>query len=143
MMGLSPADVTTATESLGLAALGANCGRSLDDTTRLVSEFLEAGLSSPLWVKPNAGVPKWSAAGSYTPRIRTHSQSELERSSNEGLGSSEDVVGPPRRTSPRWAACSVDSSSFAATTTPTRSSRRGPRLPTKLSGAYCVTLSPE
>ncbi|MGH2868717.1 MAG: homocysteine S-methyltransferase family protein [Solirubrobacteraceae bacterium] len=58
MMGLSPADVTKATDSLSLAALGANCGRSLDDTAQLVSEFLEAGLSSPLWVKPNAGVPK-------------------------------------------------------------------------------------
>jgi 5-methyltetrahydrofolate--homocysteine methyltransferase len=58
MMGLSPADVTTATDSLGLAALGANCGRSLDDTAQLVTEFLEAGLSSPLWIKPNAGVPK-------------------------------------------------------------------------------------
>jgi 5-methyltetrahydrofolate--homocysteine methyltransferase len=58
MMGLSPADVTHATESVGVAALGANCGRSLADTAQLVSEFLEAGLSSPLWVKPNAGVPK-------------------------------------------------------------------------------------
>jgi 5-methyltetrahydrofolate--homocysteine methyltransferase len=58
MMGLSAADVTTATDSLGLAALGANCGRSLDDTAQLVTEFLEAGLSSPLWIKPNAGVPK-------------------------------------------------------------------------------------
>jgi 5-methyltetrahydrofolate--homocysteine methyltransferase len=67
MMGLSPADVTTATESLGLAALGANCGRSLDDTTRLVSEFLDAGLSSPLWVKPNAGVPKVVGGGVVYP----------------------------------------------------------------------------
>jgi 5-methyltetrahydrofolate--homocysteine methyltransferase len=58
MMGLSPADVTKAAESLGVAALGANCGRSLADTAQLVSEFLDAGLSSPLWVKPNAGVPK-------------------------------------------------------------------------------------
>jgi 5-methyltetrahydrofolate--homocysteine methyltransferase len=58
MMGLSPADVTTATESLGLAALGANCGRSLIDTARLVSEFLDGSPSAPLWVKPNAGVPK-------------------------------------------------------------------------------------
>jgi 5-methyltetrahydrofolate--homocysteine methyltransferase len=67
MMGLSPADVTTATESLGVAALGANCGRSLDDTARLVSEFVEAGLASPLWVKPNAGVPKVVAGGVVYP----------------------------------------------------------------------------
>ncbi len=58
MMGLSPADVTAATKSLGFAAVGANCGRSLADTAQLVAEFLEAGLSTPLWVKPNAGVPQ-------------------------------------------------------------------------------------
>jgi 5-methyltetrahydrofolate--homocysteine methyltransferase len=58
MMGLSPADVTTAAESIGVTALGANCGRSLADTAQLVSEFLAAGLSSPLWIKPNAGVPE-------------------------------------------------------------------------------------
>jgi 5-methyltetrahydrofolate--homocysteine methyltransferase len=67
MMGLSPADVTAATDSLGLAALGANCGRSLDDTAQLVTEFLEAGSSSPLWVKPNAGVPKVVAEGVVYP----------------------------------------------------------------------------
>ncbi len=58
MMGLGPAEVVAATESLGLAALGANCGRSLEDTDRLVSEFLETEASTPLWVKPNAGVPQ-------------------------------------------------------------------------------------
>ncbi len=58
MMGLGPAEVVAATESLGLAALGANCGRSLEDTDRLVSEFLETEVSTPLWVKPNAGVPQ-------------------------------------------------------------------------------------
>ena len=58
MMGLSPANVTAATEAVDVAAVGANCGRSLADTAQLVSEFLEAGLSKPLWVKPNAGVPQ-------------------------------------------------------------------------------------
>jgi 5-methyltetrahydrofolate--homocysteine methyltransferase len=58
MMGLGPADVVAATESLGLAARGANCGRSLEDTELLVTEFLETETSTPLWVKPNAGVPQ-------------------------------------------------------------------------------------
>jgi methionine synthase I (cobalamin-dependent) len=34
MMGLSPADVTAAAEGVGVAALGANCGRSLQDTAQ-------------------------------------------------------------------------------------------------------------
>ena len=58
MMGLSPADVVRETEGLDLAALGANCGRSLDDTAQLVTEFQDAGIVVPLWIKPNAGVPQ-------------------------------------------------------------------------------------
>jgi len=57
MMGLTPTAVVAATRPLGLAAVGANCGRSLQDTDALVTEFL-AELEAPLWIKPNAGVPK-------------------------------------------------------------------------------------
>ncbi len=58
MMGLGPADVVATVAPLGVTALGANCGRSLADTDVLVSEFFAAGLELPLWIKPNAGVPK-------------------------------------------------------------------------------------
>jgi 5-methyltetrahydrofolate--homocysteine methyltransferase len=58
MMGLSPSDVVVAMGSLPLAALGANCGRSLDDTAALVEEFTRAEMGPPLWIKPNAGVPQ-------------------------------------------------------------------------------------
>lgn len=58
MMGLSAAAVVTATESLGLAAVGANCGRALVDTSQIVGEYEDAGAGVPLWIKPNAGVPQ-------------------------------------------------------------------------------------
>jgi 5-methyltetrahydrofolate--homocysteine methyltransferase len=58
MMGLGAADVVAAIEPLGVAGLGANCGRSLQDTDVIVTEFLEASPSVPLWIKPNAGVPR-------------------------------------------------------------------------------------
>ncbi|HJX46504.1 MAG TPA: homocysteine S-methyltransferase family protein, partial [Gaiellaceae bacterium] len=58
MMGLSPADVVAAVEPLGVAALGANCGRSLADTDTIVDEFVAAAPGLPLWIKPNAGVPR-------------------------------------------------------------------------------------
>src|SRR5579862_643902 len=58
MMGLSPGQVVEAFEALGPAALGANCGRSLDDTEAVLAEFTDAGTPVPLWVKPNAGVPQ-------------------------------------------------------------------------------------
>jgi 5-methyltetrahydrofolate--homocysteine methyltransferase len=57
MMGISPADVVAAFEPLGVAAIGANCGRALDDNDTVVHEFLQA-TSLPVWIKPNAGVPQ-------------------------------------------------------------------------------------
>ncbi len=64
MMGLRSGDVVAATETLGLAALGANCGRSLEHTDVLVAEFLAAS-RTPLWIKPNAGMPN-VAGGAVT-----------------------------------------------------------------------------
>jgi 5-methyltetrahydrofolate--homocysteine methyltransferase len=57
MMGLSPADVVAAFEPLGVAAIGANCGRSLQDNDTVLREFLQE-TSVPVWIKPNAGVPQ-------------------------------------------------------------------------------------
>src|SRR3954454_8099699 len=58
MMGLSPTELVGAASQLGLAALGANCGRSLEDTDHIVTELIEAAPGLPLWVKPNAGIPR-------------------------------------------------------------------------------------
>jgi len=58
MMGLRPADVVRAFAPLGVAAVGANCGKSLADTDAVVDELLAEAGSLPLWVKPNAGVPR-------------------------------------------------------------------------------------
>jgi 5-methyltetrahydrofolate--homocysteine methyltransferase len=58
MMGLSPTTMVDAIRPLGVAAIGANCGRSLADMERVVAELagLDAGI--PLWIKPNAGLPR-------------------------------------------------------------------------------------
>jgi 5-methyltetrahydrofolate--homocysteine methyltransferase len=58
MMGLRPAEVVEAFAPLGVAAVGANCGKSLADTDLIVDELLGAAGDLPLWVKPNAGVPR-------------------------------------------------------------------------------------
>ncbi|HYA09642.1 MAG TPA: homocysteine S-methyltransferase family protein [Gaiellaceae bacterium] len=57
MMGVGAADVVAAVMPLGVAAVGANCGRSLADTDAVFDELVEAAPAVPLWVKPNAGVP--------------------------------------------------------------------------------------
>ncbi len=58
MMGLSPTQVVEAFAPLGIAAIGANCGKSLADTDVIVEELVAAADGLPLWVKPNAGVPR-------------------------------------------------------------------------------------
>ena len=58
MMGLSATDAVAAVVPLGVAAVGTNCGRSLDDADIVVPEILAAAGGVPVWVKPNAGVPK-------------------------------------------------------------------------------------
>jgi len=58
MMGLGAAEMVAAVEPLGVAALGANCGRSLADMDLLVDELFAAAPSVPLWIKPNAGIPR-------------------------------------------------------------------------------------
>jgi 5-methyltetrahydrofolate--homocysteine methyltransferase len=58
MMGLSPTQMAEAFQPLGVAVVGANCGKSLEDTDAVVDELLTAAAGMPLWVKPNAGVPR-------------------------------------------------------------------------------------
>jgi len=57
MMGLTPTQVVEAFAPLGVAAIGANCGKSLDETDLIVDELVAAASGIPLWVKPNAGIP--------------------------------------------------------------------------------------
>jgi 5-methyltetrahydrofolate--homocysteine methyltransferase len=58
MMGVSPTRVIEAIAPLGVAAIGANCGRSLEDMERLVHELAALKAGIPLWIKPNAGLPR-------------------------------------------------------------------------------------
>ena len=54
--GPSPTDAVRTIVPLGVAAVGANCGRSLADTDSVVTEVLAAAGDVPVWIKPNAGV---------------------------------------------------------------------------------------
>jgi len=62
MMGLRPSQVVQAIAPLGVAALGANCGKSpanmLEIVTEMRAEILRSAQDGlPIWVKPNAGLP--------------------------------------------------------------------------------------
>jgi 5-methyltetrahydrofolate--homocysteine methyltransferase len=57
MMGLRPSQVVQALAPLGVAALGANCGKAPEAMLEIVKEMVGQKTGLPLWVKPNAGLP--------------------------------------------------------------------------------------
>jgi 5-methyltetrahydrofolate--homocysteine methyltransferase len=57
-MGVRPEQAAKALSGLGVAALGANCGASLEMTEEAVRRMRETAPGLPLIVKPNAGLPR-------------------------------------------------------------------------------------
>jgi len=58
MMGLRPSQVVEALAPLGLAAIGANCGKTLKAMEQIVVEMAAMKAGVPIWAKPNAGLPR-------------------------------------------------------------------------------------
>jgi 5-methyltetrahydrofolate--homocysteine methyltransferase len=65
MMGVKPSQVVNTFKSRGVAALGANCGKSLETMEQVIQEMAAAGPGAPIWAKPNAGMP---VAGAFPAR---------------------------------------------------------------------------
>ncbi|NLE75929.1 MAG: methionine synthase [Chloroflexi bacterium] len=59
MMGVRPKQMAERLLPLGVAGLGVNCGRSLEENAAALQELHEAAPDLPLWVKPNAGLPRF------------------------------------------------------------------------------------
>jgi len=58
MMGVKPADMLKHYREMGAAVVGANCGTSLENMEKIAEEYAAAGPGFPLWIKPNAGMPR-------------------------------------------------------------------------------------
>ena len=57
MMGLKPAQAAKDIWALGVAAVGANCGRTLTETLAAIQEMRQTAPEATLMAKPNAGLP--------------------------------------------------------------------------------------
>jgi 5-methyltetrahydrofolate--homocysteine methyltransferase len=57
MMGVKPSQVVDTFTGLGVAAIGANCGKSLEFMEKVVQEMASVQTGIPIWAKPNAGMP--------------------------------------------------------------------------------------
>ena len=72
MMGVKPTQMAQLLSDQGVAAMGINCGRSLEDNLKALKE-LRAATTLPIWFKPNAGMPvalpDGSTAFSVTPEM--------------------------------------------------------------------------
>jgi 5-methyltetrahydrofolate--homocysteine methyltransferase len=58
MMGVKPKDVIKKYSEMGATLVGANCGNTLKNMETVVKEYAATVPNFPLWVKPNAGVPR-------------------------------------------------------------------------------------
>jgi len=58
MMGVKPAEVIKRYKEMGAALVGANCGTSLENMEKVAEEYAAADPGFPLWIKPNAGLPR-------------------------------------------------------------------------------------
>jgi 5-methyltetrahydrofolate--homocysteine methyltransferase len=58
MMGVKPADVIKRYKGMGATLVGANCGTTLENMEKIAQEYAAAEPGFPLWIKPNAGLPR-------------------------------------------------------------------------------------
>jgi 5-methyltetrahydrofolate--homocysteine methyltransferase len=58
MMGVKPADMIRRYKAMGATLVGANCGTSLENMEKVAQEYAAAEPGFPLWIKPNAGLPR-------------------------------------------------------------------------------------
>ncbi len=62
MMGVKPAQVAEKFKTLKVAAVGANCGTTLENMQKIIQEYAAVDPGLRLWAKPNAGLPTVDAA---------------------------------------------------------------------------------
>ena len=58
MMGVKPKKVIGKYQEMGAALVGANCGTTLENMEKIITEYGETAPDFPLWAKPNAGLPR-------------------------------------------------------------------------------------
>ena len=71
MMGASPEAVAAAMVEAGADAVGANCGVGVEYAAAICRR-LHAACDVPIWIKPNAGLPKMEGVA-----VRYHTTAEF------------------------------------------------------------------
>lgn len=90
MMGVQPAQVVKAFVPSGIAAIGANCGTSLENMEKIVTQYKELAPGFPIWAKPNAGLPGLTESGDT---VYSVTPEEMAVASLKYIGLGAKVVG--------------------------------------------------
>lgn len=65
MMGVKPEVAASTIGGLGAAMIGVNCGTTLENARTIVEQYAAAFPTLPIWVKPNAGMPRTDGTKTY------------------------------------------------------------------------------
>ena len=79
MMGVKPSQVVQAFQPLGVAAVGANCGTTLENMETIIKEYATLAPGLILWVKPNAGMPVVNEDGMTSYNVTPEQMGEYAR----------------------------------------------------------------
>jgi 5-methyltetrahydrofolate--homocysteine methyltransferase len=84
--GLTPEEIAHAASSLGVAALGVNCGREIEmaDIVQIVKRY-KSVTQLPLFARPNAGTPAKGEKGLVYPRTPEQMASKLPELLDAGV----------------------------------------------------------
>jgi len=77
MMGVKPSQVVQAFQPLGVAAIGANCGTTLENMEAIVKECSAMAAGLVIWAKPNAGLPALGDDGAATYNVTSEQMGEF------------------------------------------------------------------
>ncbi len=90
MMGVKPAVVAKTFAEKGAAAIGANCGTTLDNMEKIIKEYSTTIPGYPIWAKPNAGLPKMDENGTAVYDITPE---QMAQSALNNVSSGARIVG--------------------------------------------------
>ena len=79
MMGVKPSDVVKTFKPLGVTAIGANCGTTLENMETILKEYMSAAPDGVYWVKPNAGLPELGEDNQAVYRVTPQEMAEYSQ----------------------------------------------------------------